>query len=178
MSNSIKNQNSVGGISLEAIARRYRGPLNSFFRRRMSPGAQDCEDLTQEVLLRLARRSQDSAIKRIEGYIFQTAAAVLVDLSRRRAVRGADKSESYDDSLHAPADFSPEHVLTDKRELEKVLAAIEALPPRARQALILFRFEDKRQAEIASIMGISVSAVEKHIKFGMQRLHEAMQEDI
>lgn len=142
----------------------------------MVPGAQDYEDLTQEVLLRLARRKQHSVIERIDGYIFRTAVAVLIDRSRRRAMRDLERSEFNEDALNSLADFSPDRVLEGKIKVQKALAAIEALPPRARQALILFRFKDKRQAEIAGIMGISVSAVEKHIKLGMQRLHEVMQE--
>lgn len=173
-----QEQEVLDGLFLEAISRRYRGPLNSFFRRRIVSGVQDYEDLTQEVLLRLARRKQDSAIERIEGYIFRTAKAVLVDRSRGLAGRDLERSELNDDALHPLADFSPDRVLEGKIKVQKALAAIEALPPRARQALILFRFEDKRQAEIAGIMGISVSAVEKHIKLCMHRLHEAMREEI
>lgn len=178
MSDSTKYLELANGAFLEAIARRYRGPLNRFFRNRMRAGEQDCEDLTQEVMLRLVRRRKNDAIERIDGYVFRTAAAVLVDQNRRRMARGAGLGESYDESRHAPADFSPERVLAGKARLQRALAAIEALPSRARQAFILFRFEDKRQAEIAQIMGISVSAVEKHIKFAIQRLHEAMQEEL
>lgn len=161
---------------LDAIARRYRGALNAFFSRRMG-GRQDCEDLTQEVFLRLARRGDLETIERVDGYLFQTAAAVLIDHGRRERSRHRDRIDPYDDDTHQLVDFSPERVLIAKEQVERTLAAIEALPERARHAVLLFRFEGMKQAEIARLMGISVSAVEKHIKLGMVRLNEAMKDE-
>lgn len=57
------------------------------------------------------------------------------------------------------------------------MAAIEALPERARRAFILFRFEELKQAEIARVMNISISAVEKHIRLGMVRIGQVLQDD-
>jgi RNA polymerase sigma-70 factor (ECF subfamily) len=42
-------------------------------------------------------------------------------------------------------------------------AALEAMPARTRAIFLLFRLEHLRQAEIAGIYGISVSAVQKHL---------------
>lgn len=159
---------------LDMIARRYRGALNSFFRRRLGAGRDDCEDLTQEVLLRLAHRGHLGDVAKLEPYIFRAASGVLVDHVRRQRTRLAGSRESYDEERHAPADFSPERVLLGKEDVDRVLAAIEALPERARHALMLFRFEGLKQGEIASRMGITVSAVEKHVRLGMLRMTEAL----
>ena len=47
------------------------------------------------------------------------------------------------------------------------VAAIEALPPRCREAFILHVFDDMPHAEIARAMGVSCSMIEKHIVRGM-----------
>lgn len=174
ISDTEKFSRSVG--FLDAIARRYRSALTAFFSRRMG-GRQDCEDLTQEVFLRLAKRGEYQTIEHVDGYLFQTAAAVLIDHSRREASSRRNRLEPYDEEGHQLEDFSPERVLLGKEQVGRALAAIESLPERARHAVTLFRFEGMKQAEIAKLMGISVSAVEKHIKLGMLRLNEAMRDN-
>lgn len=160
------------------MARRYGRALNSFFRRRMGRAdGQDCEDLTQEVFVRLAKRGHTDDIRNVEHYLFQAAAGVLTDYARRRAVRRAEDTDRYCEEKHAPEDFSPERVMLGREAAERALAAIDGLPERARHALILFRFEGLKQTEIAKRMGISVSAVEKHIRLGMIRLSEAMKDE-
>lgn len=51
-----------------------------------------------------------------------------------------------------------------------MLAALDALPPRARTVVILRRFENLTYPQIARRMGISVSAVEKHMVRAMAAL--------
>jgi RNA polymerase sigma-70 factor (ECF subfamily) len=51
-----------------------------------------------------------------------------------------------------------------------MLAALDALPPRARAVVILRRFENLTYPQIAQRLGISVSAVEKHMGRAMSAL--------
>jgi RNA polymerase sigma-19 factor, ECF subfamily len=159
--------------ALGEIARRYRVALNAYFRRRVTP-PHECEDLTQEVLLRLAQRAGGGDIRAVQPYVFQTAANVLTDHLRRRATRGWGRTETYREDVHAQPDHSPENALLERETLSRLSAAIETLPERARHAFVLFRFEGMRQSDIAAHMGISLSAVEKHIRLGMIRLAMAM----
>lgn len=167
----------IDSSPLEAVARRYRGALIAFFMRRTGNKRQESEDLTQEVFLRLAGRRSADDIREVEPYVFQTAANVLTDHVRRRAVRAHGHADPYREEEDRRADFSPERVLLGKEDVARVMAAIEALPERARKAFILFRFEELKQAEIAQHMGISVSAVEKHIRLGMVRVGQALRDD-
>lgn len=156
------------------IAQRYRVALTAYFRRRVTP-PHESEDLTQEVLLRLARRAGDDDIRRVQPFVFQTAAHVLTDHLRRRAVRGWGLTEEYREESHAQPTASPECALLERETMERLTAAIEALPERARHAFVLFRFEGMRQSDIARHMGVSLSAVEKHLKLGMIRLASAFE---
>src|SRR3546814_18012524 len=60
-------------------------------------------------------------------------------------------------------DRSPERVLLGQDALQQVLAALAELNERTRDIYILFRLENIRQREIASLYGISQSTVEKEV---------------
>lgn len=158
---------------LEALALRYRGALNRFFDRRAPYMGSDCEDLTQEVFVRLASRRSTEPIAQIDGYIFQTASNVLTDRVRRLAVRKAERHVAYEESLHALEDFSPERVLLAREQVEMVRIVLERLPDRVRAAFVLHRFEELGYAEIAKRLGVSVSSIEKYISQALKELTRA-----
>ena len=65
--------------------------------------------------------------------------------------------------MHAPADFSLEDVHQGRRDVERLIAALNELPERSRNAFILARMEGLSHSEIARRLGVSVSAIEKHV---------------
>jgi RNA polymerase sigma factor (sigma-70 family) len=162
---------------LETLSVRYRGALNRFFENRAPQLKNDAEDLTQEVLIRIARRGEGEPIERINGYVFQTASSVLTDRARRRAVRGGDQHVGYDEDQHAIEDFSPERVLLAREQVAMVRTVLERLPERVRAAFVLHRFDELGYAEIAKRLGVSVSSIEKYISQAMRELTAARMRD-
>lgn len=156
---------------LEALAVAYRPALKRFFEKRVLEHA-DVDDLVQEVFVRLSRRSALDAIENVQGYLFETAANVLRDRIRRRAVRHAGDHVEYDEAVHTVEEFSPERVLLGKQMLADVVSAIQELPERTRTVFVLQRFEELSYGEIAKRLGISVSAVEKHMMKAIAHLAE------
>lgn len=132
----------------------------------------DAEDMTQEVFDRLARRQDLAAIERPDRYLFETAKNVAIDYHRRARARGGGRHVSYEDALHAPTAPSPETVYGAQEELAKVLAILRGLPERTRNIFILVRLENIRQVEVARRLGLSISAVEKHLRIAMARLSD------
>lgn len=169
----------VGGEQplLETLSVRYRGALNRFFENCAPQLRDDAEDLTQEVLIRIARRGEGQPIERINGYVFQTASSVLTDRARRRAVRGGDQHVDYDEDRHAIEDFSPERVLLAREQVAMVRTVLERLPERVRAAFVLHRFDELGYAEIAKRLGVSVSSIEKYISQAMKELTAARMRD-
>ncbi|WP_075559333.1 RNA polymerase sigma-70 factor [Parabacteroides timonensis] len=59
--------------------------------------------------------------------------------------------------------LTPECTLLYKELQEQVDTVVNTLPPRCREVFIMSRFDKKKNREIAETLGISTTAVEKHI---------------
>lgn len=148
--------------TLHVLSRKYRDVLRRYFlRRRFSH--EEAEDSTQDVFARLARKGGLADLLNLQAYLFETASSVATDRYRRNAARQADSHQSYDETIHAPPDFSLEEVHQGRSDVERLIAALNELPERSRNAFILARMEGLNHSEIARLLGISVSAVEKHV---------------
>ncbi|HEX5776936.1 MAG TPA: sigma-70 family RNA polymerase sigma factor [Caulobacteraceae bacterium] len=146
----------------------YGPGLRRYFQRRADPA--EADDLVQEVFLAMHRRVDQSPIGNVQGYLFRVAAGVL---SKRPAKARADLAP---ETFSLADELSPERRLLGREALERLVTALQALPPRARQAFTLHRFEEMTYAAIAVRMGVSVSAIEQLISRASERLTAAMEE--
>lgn len=126
-------------------------------------------DAAQESYARfLAIEQSKVSIAEPRALLYQTARHVMVDQYRRDRVRAHDDLHALPESEHPelPAHERPDAQLASAQAIQAYAAAIEALPPRCREAFILHVFDGLPQAQIAAHMGTSVSMVEKHIARG------------
>lgn len=149
------------GLAARSIT--LRGALARYFQRRL-PGANDIEDLVQDVFLRIVKRGDNADLDRYEGYVFETAASVLKDRYRRRKVRAADRHLPFDPDLHAQTSLDPERTVLGQEALRSMTRVILQMPERTRTIFVLRRLEGLPHQEIARRLGLSLSAVEKHIQ--------------
>lgn len=146
---------------LDQLAQRYRYPLIAFFTRRVGSSS-EAEDLTQEVFLRMVRRLGVSGVDNVEAFLFRTAVNLLRDRSRRGktlASREVDFAQRHGDV----DDLSPERLFDSRQSLGLVIEVLSELDERTRDAFILHRLEGMKHAQIAEVLGVSVSSVEKYI---------------
>lgn len=155
--------------ALRDALRRYFG--------RQGCAPHEIDDLVQEVFLRIIQRGDADRVEQLDGYIFQTAASVLTDRHRRRRVRAADRHEPFEIEHHPRDDVSPDEVLLGREALGQVGAALLALPERTRQVFVLRRFEEMSFREIALRLGLSLSAVEKHMLRAVRSLKARLGDD-
>lgn len=157
---SVPASEDLGAI--RELSDRLRPSLMGFFRRRLGD-ASEAEDLTQEVFLRLLCRRGIATIEDIQGYAFETASNVLTDWARKRSVRRANTHESFDQARHGGEEISCDRVVIARQTLDHLCDALFELSERGREVFILRKLEGLPYREIASQIGISVSAVEKHM---------------
>jgi RNA polymerase sigma-70 factor (ECF subfamily) len=156
----------------DALVSRYRRPLLSFFQRR-AVGPEDAEDLTQEVFMRLSGRFSRLHWGNPDSLIFTVAANALIDHERHERSRRRDRHVEVDPAL--PADEpSAEAALSSRERLRTLVAALDTLHPNVKAVFVLCRFENLTQAQAATRLGLSVSAVEKHMMTAMARLRQAI----
>ena len=152
-----------------ALAARYGGVLRAYFQKR-APSA-DADDLVQDVFLRLHSRSEQESVDNPERYIFKIASSVLIDRHRHELARGLGLHDVLDEEFGLVDELSPERTLIGRQEHVRAIQALRELPPRARAAFTLHRFEHMTYAAIAQRMGISINGVKHLIARALERLN-------
>ena len=157
-------------------SRLLRGALARFFQRHVRD-ASEIDDLVQEVFLRVVRRGHCDQLEHLDGYIFQTAASVLQDRGRRRKTRLSDQHIPFEPELHAGTEFAPDRSLMAREGLMAAGLILLELPEQTRRIFVLRRLEELSYQEIGLRLGLSVSAVEKHMQRAARHLISRMGTD-
>lgn len=158
-----------GRAELAREAEPVRRWLTGYFRRRIRDDS-DVEDMVQDVFARIVTRDSVEPIKNLGGYVLKIASSVIADRARRRGVRHSDAHVPFDPDFHASEEIDPERVLSGKEDLNAAVSALLSLPERTRTVFVLRRLEGYSYRDIAGHLGISVSAVEKHLVKALQHL--------
>ncbi|MGH9406325.1 MAG: RNA polymerase sigma factor [Terriglobia bacterium] len=150
--------------SFEALLRRYRTPLVSYFVRMVRDRAL-AEDLAQEVFLRVYQsRHRYQPEARFTTWLYRIATNLALNAIRDRKAGDAPAPEGDQDGLPRTAriaDTRPtaeqELMLSDRGRL--IREAVESLPEKQRAAVILHKYQEVDYRQISSVLGVSESAV-------------------
>ncbi|MBV9811780.1 MAG: sigma-70 family RNA polymerase sigma factor [Acetobacteraceae bacterium] len=174
MADGVARKDSVSA-EVEELTTVFRRPLLSYFTRRIGNPA-EAEDLTQEVFFRILRRQEPGEIEHKSGFIFTAAANLLRDRARQRCGRPPPvELPAAEAEPSLIEDCSQERVLIARERLVEVMAYLDELEPKVRDAFLMFRVDRMRQGEIAKALGMSVSSVEKYVARATAHLVERLQ---
>lgn len=128
------------------------------------------QDLIQDLYVRVRGLDHSIPIENDRAFLFRMAANLAIDHLRREGRRAELQAEAYR-LLGEPIDFAtPEQTLIARDELGRLEQVMADLPPLSRRIFHLSRFEEKSQREIAQIVGLSPTAVFKHLRRVLDRL--------
>jgi RNA polymerase sigma factor (sigma-70 family) len=153
----------------------HRPALLRYLSARRVP-AEEAEDMLQDLFVKLESHPAGS-VAEPRAYLYRMAENLLLD-RRRSAKRRTGREEAWATAqlgAMQEADDRPsaEQVLIARERLSLVANALAALPDRTRLVFRRFRIDGVPQREIAAELGISLSAVEKHLQRAYQVVVEA-----
>ncbi|MFC4310895.1 RNA polymerase sigma factor [Steroidobacter flavus] len=154
--------------------RHLRPDLLRFLARRLGSLAQ-AEDLLQDLWLKLASYRPGDKPRDARAFLFHAAANLALNHRVQDRRRAELRAQSVDILWAATEEATPERNVLAAESLDRVARAMDNLPERTRQILIWHRFEGLQQTEIAQRMGISVTAVEKHVRNAIAHLADVLE---
>lgn len=157
-----------GDASIEVLATRFRAPLIRYFLRR-GIGADQAEDMTHDVFVRLSRAGLAS-VNDPEAYLFATASSVIIDRARRARVRCEDQHDPINNIEIASREPSPACVFEGREALLRLAAILDELPERTREIFLLSRMDGLTNTQLAARYGITVKSIEKHMTRALAHL--------
>lgn len=159
-----------------ALVGRYKKPLYRYVHRYVRDEA-EAQDVLQETLIAAWRGLKSYDPNRpLEFWLRRIALNKCRDRARRLAVRRILLPWSHGPRETAAPDPAPpiDESLVESEQLKIARDAIDALPGKLRDPLILTAIEGLSQAEAAEILGITVKAVEGAVYRAKKQLTEVL----
>jgi RNA polymerase sigma factor (sigma-70 family) len=127
---------------------------------------QRAEDITQDAFIQLySHWGQVSRYERPGAWVRRVAIRLAVRHQKRERTRAVIERSAEPPSIPQPADIDLFH-------------AMRQLPVAQRAALVLFYYEDRPLAEVASILGWTLSAAKVNLMRARRRLGTLLDEEV
>ena len=163
-------------LALNSLMERWKDKVAAFLLR-MTGNAATATDLTQETFVKLYQsraRYQPSAP--FPTYLFRIASNLARNHARWKQRHPTVSMDNDDD--HVPESVEPQprpdQQMEHSENMQRVEAALAALPDDLREAMLLFTYQDMSYAGIASAVGCTSKAVETRIYRARQILRTAL----
>ncbi len=155
--------------ALEALVRRWDARVTRVLRRLVGHQA-DVEDLRQEAFVRvLAGSGRYRATAQFSTWLYRIVVNLARDSARRRR-----PSESLDNHQPHDRNGSPATEAERKELVQAVEAALQQIPSKFREILVLRHYGELTFAEIAGVLSQPESTTKSRAKAGLQRLHSEL----
>ena len=136
------------------------------------PKREDAEEVAQEALLRACRF--------FRGFHGGDARAWLLQIVRNTCYSWLEKNRprglmvEFDEELHPQPVATPESIAIADEDRERLSRALETLPPRFREVLVLRELEGCSYKEIAAITSIPIGTVMSSLSRARRQLYSVL----
>jgi RNA polymerase sigma-70 factor (ECF subfamily) len=165
---------------LNELMTRWQQPLVAFIYRYIGRET-EALDLAQETFVRVYETRHRYAVRgKFSTWLFTIAANLCRNYLRWRQRRGESAPETWDTEDAKPAeslqslDDSPDQSAIRSESISLVRAAIDKLPHDLKTVILLYEYQSLSYAEVSSVLGCSVKAVEMKLYRARQLLRERL----
>jgi RNA polymerase sigma factor (sigma-70 family) len=152
--------------AFEAIVERYRRALMRYVSRLLPP--ERAEDVVQQAFVNAYEAMhRDGAELNLRPWLYRIAHNTALNALRDRALRHHELDERIDGVER------PDQALERRQGLRDVLVAVQALPERQRDAILLRELEGRSYEEIALALGVTGGAVRQLLNRARNSLRSA-----
>jgi RNA polymerase sigma factor (sigma-70 family) len=142
---------------------------------RLTGNPHDAEDLTQEVFVRVFRSLSSYTPGTFEGWLHRITTNLFLDSARRKQrIRFEGLADEMAHRLPG-SEPTPAQAFDDTHLDDDVQAALKALPPEYRAAVVLCDIEGFSYEEIAATLGVKLGTVRSRIHRGRAQLRSALE---
>jgi RNA polymerase sigma-70 factor (ECF subfamily) len=139
---------------------------------RLTGDVDSAEEVVQETLFRAARsRASFRGESSLRTWLLKIAIHAFRDSVANRNRR---PTEPIVDDLADPRGPEPDRASLQAELGEQIAQAVSSLPPRQREVLVLSVYEQLAAAEIAELLGITVSNVHVNLHHARERLKQLL----
>ena len=135
-------------------------------------GRPEAEDATQEAMVRAFRFFRGFRGGDARAWLFQIVRNTCYTWLRRDYP--ADLMTEFDEEHHPRTDGTPEALAIAGDDRERLMRALESLPPRFREVLVLREIEGCSYREIATITSIPIGTVMSSLARARERLQRVL----
>ena len=165
--------------AFEALYARHKGPLFRFVLRSVK-GHGEAEELFQDVWMKVIEaRGRYVPQAKFSTWLYTIAHHRLVDHWRARGlavVSMDDEEASVAEPVAAPG-AEPHRIAEARETLDRLAAALAALPLAQREAFLLHHEGDLTAAQIAEATGTNEEAAKSRLRYAMNKLRDALGDD-
>ncbi|GAA1840757.1 RNA polymerase sigma factor SigE [Actinomadura bangladeshensis] len=142
---------------------------------RLTGNQHDAEDLTQEVFVRVFRSLSNYTPGTFEGWLHRITTNLFLDMARRRQrIRFEGLADDAAERLQG-REPTPAQAFDDTNFDADVQAALDALAPEYRAAVVLCDIEGLSYEEISATLGVKLGTVRSRIHRGRAQLRAALE---
>ena len=158
----------------ELMQRHYKGVLNFIYR--FTNGSDGCEDLTQEVFLRVYKSIKNYEPEaKFSTWLYKIATNLcLTSLKKNKKNLSLDEINENIGEMPDSSSENPHDIISRRNIKDRVMEAIETLPEKEKVAITLCKYQGFSYIEVAEVLDCSVGAVKTHVYRGRMKLVEKL----
>lgn len=154
---------------------RHRAALHRYLRK-FTSDAEDVEDLVQETYVRMYALRDFREVDSPRALLFSIAHNLTVECARRRTTQATDSVADLEELSVYSSEVPADEQIDARRRFETFCAAVDRLPPLCRRVFVLRKVYRLSHDEIAEVLGVSHSTIEKHVAKGLVRCRDYLRE--